>query len=456
LKKAQDKIRSAREAALQALVRFEQDHSYLKLTLPLLVNSLAEQEKALAFKLAAGTVQHLNTLDWVLQLFSHRSLDDYTPWIRNLLRMSAFQLLYLERIPDYAIVNEAVSLSGRYGHRGVAGLVNALLRRLAVESEKLPWPDPGTKPEDYLSLYYSYPRWLVARKLKLYGFIEAEKWCLANQDKPLLTLRPNRMRTGTGELIARLAAAGIKAVESDLVPKMLQVESGNSLVSKSSEFNEGLMTIQGESSALVAPLLQPRTGDTIIDLCSAPGGKTTHLAELQNDTGRIYAVELHQSRVSLIERAAVRLGLNGIKTITADSREIELQNLPVPDTVLVDAPCSGLGVIRRLPEIKWRRREEDLKRFKDLQLELLDSGAKLLRPGGKLLYSVCSTEPEEAEEVAAAFTETHPGFLLQPLFSLLPPDLQPVFKGSVTLTFLPHRHKLDGFFIAIWIKKRLH
>jgi 16S rRNA (cytosine967-C5)-methyltransferase len=445
---------SAREAALKALVRYEQDHAYLNLALPNLIKDLSEPDKSLAAKLSSGTIQHLNTIDWALQLYSKHKLDSLTPWLRNLLRVSAYQLIYLDKVPVYAVVNEAVNLARRYGHRGVAGLTNALLRKLAAEVDSLPWPDSTEEPLAYLSLRHSYSPWLIKRLLDRYGFDETEKLCLANIEKPPLTARINRLRITAEELVEKLKKEQIEAFLNQVVPDLLVINAGASKLAQSSSFSEGLLTIQGQSSALVAPLLKPQPEEIIIDLCSAPGGKTTHLAELQQDLSVIYAVELHQSRIGLIEKAAARLGLKSIVPVQADGRELNNLNLPAADAVLVDAPCSGLGVIRRLPEIKWRRTEQDLIGFQKLQLELLAAAARQLQPGGRLLYSVCTTEPEETVQVTEFFQKDHPDFSLQPLPPLLPGSLAPLFKDSLALTFLPHRHNLDGFFIALWHKKR--
>lgn len=407
----------------------------------------------MAAKLSSGTIQHLNTIDWALQLYSKHKIDSLTPWLRNLLRVSAYQLIYLEKVPDYAVVNEAVNLARRYGHRGVAGLTNALLRKLAAEVDSLPWPDSVEEPLEYLSLRHSYPPWLIKRILDRYVFDETERWCLANLEKPPLTTRVNRLRAKPEELIERLKKEQIEAQLNHEIPDLLVINSGANKLARCHSFNEGLLTIQGQSSALVAPLLKPQSGEVIVDLCSAPGGKTTHLAELQQDLGVIYAVELHQSRIGLIEKAAARLGLKSIIPVQADGRELVNLNLPAADAVLVDAPCSGLGVIRRLPEIKWRRSEQDLIGFQKMQLELLASAARQLRPGGRLLYSVCTTEPEETVQVTELFQKDYPDFIAQPLSRLLPLPFQPCFKDSKTLTFLPHRHNLDGFFIALWQRR---
>ncbi len=443
---------NGREAALRALVRVEQDDAYLNLVLPSFLGGLAADERALAVKLAAGTIQRLNTIDWAISLFSDRSPHTFTPWIRNLLRLSAYQLLYLDRIPDYAVVDEAVRLARRFGHRGVAGLTNALLRRLAGEAASLPWPDQNKNPSLYLSLKHSQPQWLVSRMIKRFGFQEALKWCLAANIKPSTSLRPNILKSGPFELIEKLGKEGLEAFESPLIPGIVRIKRGDNPAAAQA-FHQGLFTIQGESSALVAPLLLPDPGDTIIDSCSAPGGKATHLAELMGDKGQVYAVELQKSRLQLVKKAARRLGLQSVKPLLADSRSLEKQNLPAPAAVLVDAPCTGLGVIRRLPEIKWRRREKDLLAMQFLQLDLLRSAARILPPGGKLLYSVCTTEPEETEQVVEAFSRENPDFNLEELQGRLPAALQDDTSHGETVSLWPHRHDMDGFFMALWQKK---
>ncbi len=445
----------AREAALRALVRVEQDGAYLNLSFPPLLRPLPPKERALAVRMGRGTMQRLNTLDWALDLFYRRPVNSLTPWIRNLLRLGAYQILYMERIPDYALVDQSVHLARRFGHRGVAGLVNAVLRRLVRESGRLPWPDPSRNLLEYISLAHSHPQWLVARALDRFGFEGAEEWCRSNNEITHPTVRPNRLRTNAEELAKSLREEGFKASESPDVPGILQV-SGPASPASTEAFKKGLFTIQGESSALVTPLTGIRPGDTALDLCSAPGGKATHLAEMIEDRGRVYAVEMHRNRLGLVEKAARRLGLNSITPVLADGRHIESCVLPAPDVVLVDAPCSGLGVIRRLPEIKWRRKEAELAGFQELQLELLTAASRILPPGGKLLYSVCSTEPEETSHVVEAFNTSCAGFVLQALWPLMPRFLQEKQEqspGAGPVFIYPHLHGLDGFFIASWIKQ---
>lgn len=443
---------NAREAALKALVRFEKDRAYLNLILPDLTVRLSIEDRALAVQMASGTIERLNTLDWVINLYSTTKINKMTPWLRNLLRIGAYQLLFLDRVPAYAAVDESVRLARRYGHRGVAGLTNAVLRKIAREASTLPWPDSATSPVDYLALKYSIPPWLVKRVIARFDFTEAESWCLAANTKPALSIRPNLLRTDLAGLSEMLKQEGFKVTESPVVPAMLRLSGAAGSPASTEAFKTGLCTIQGESSALVAPMLEPQPGETVVDLCSAPGGKTTHLAELMADCGLVYAIEQHSARLGLVEKAAMRLGLSCIRPVVADGRRASSLDLRQPDAVLVDAPCSGLGVIGRLPEIKWRRREDDLAGLQKLQLELLTAAASLLPRGGRLVYSVCTTEPEETLQVVEKFGCENPGFARETLVSRLPSALQKEQNTNGTVTILPHRHGLDGFFIAGWRK----
>lgn len=443
---------SAREAALRALVRVEQDQAYLNLALPPYLKTLGSNDRALAMQLATGTMQRLNTLDWAIGLYSRRPLHSFTPWLRNLLRLSAYQIIYLDRIPDYAAVDEAVRLAYRFGHRGVASLANALLRRLAAQASNLPWPEGQQNRAEQLSLRESHPLWLVKRYIRSLGPCEAEQLCRANNLKPRLSIRPNLLRTTPAELLEILSRENIAAMPSGIVPQLLTLEHAANPAATEA-FRAGLYTIQGESSALVAPLLLPRSGETILDLCSAPGGKTTHLAELLKNRGLVYAVDIHSHRLRLVEKAARRLGLAVIRTLVADGRTLNLKQIKQPRAILVDAPCSGLGVIRRLPELKWRRKEADLPALQSLQLALLRSAAALLPVGGRLLYSVCTDTMEETAEVFKLFARENSNFAAEALCSRLPKKLQDKQEDPIAVSFYPHRQDLDGFYIASWYKK---
>ena len=446
-------VLGAREAALITLNRFSTDGAYLNLVLPKVTGGLPPKERALAQKLARGTVERLNTLDWALNQFSNTKTENINPALLNLLRLSAYQLLYLQRVPAYAAVDEAVSLALRLGHKKAAGFVNAVLRRLGREKDHLPWPQAQQNPLLYLVLQYSLPAWLAKRALKRFGFAEAEAWAKAVNIKPATALRPNPLRISPGTLAVLLEKEGTAVVPSPAVPGMLRLAAGGFNCRRSEAFQKGYYTVQGESSGLPALLLELQAGATVVDLCAAPGGKTTQIVELLQDRGLVYAVELHPARLQLITKAADRLGLSIIQPVAGDGKKARSLSLGRPEAVLVDAPCSGLGVTGRLPEIKWRRGLKDLPLLQKEQLALLEAAASLLAPCGRLVYAVCSTEPEETIEVARLFNEGHPEFRQETIEQKLPAALAEKSACAAPGYIWPHRHGLDGFFMALWRKR---
>ncbi len=443
---------AAREAALRAMVRFEVDDAYLKHALLSNSSRLSKVDRAFALELSAGSIRYLKTLDWIIEQFSNRPVTSYTPWIRNILRLGAYQLSYLDRIPGYAVVNTSVKLANRFGHRGVSGLVNAILRNMIRKKNKINRPCGELEPVKYLSLRYSYPPWMIERVLKRYNYDQAECWCMENNKTLPVSLRPNLLRSNPEELTIDLRKEGVQVKESSNIPGLLLLVSTEVFLTETEAYKNGLFTIQGESSALAAYLLDVKPGDKVVDLCSAPGGKATHLAEMMKGEGLLYAVEIHERRLKLVEQAANRLGLKNIRTVMADSRCLERDYLSKVDSVLVDAPCSGLGVLRRLPELKWRRREEDFERFNQLQTELLMSAFNLLREGGKMLYAVCSNEPEETDLVIKNFIGNHTSLRLRSKLSALPENIKSAVSNQGTINLLPHKSGMDGFYYALMEK----
>lgn len=441
-------ISTAREAALMALVKTETRKSYINLALPAFLEKLPDHEKPLATNMAFGTIQRLNTIDWALGLVLNRPLETLTPHIRNLLRQAVYQIMYLDNIPLPVAVDEAVKLSYRYGHKGVARLVNAVLRRLSSIHGDLPWPDAGKDPVGYLALTHSFPSWMVRRWLNRLGMEETTKLVVAYNRLPLLSVRTNFLKITRVELKKTLLGEGVTCQEVEDIPEALRIEPRPGLpMNRRDSFSEGLYTIQGESSMLAARILHPGSGKTLIDLCSAPGGKTTHLAELMDGEGMIVAGDRHRSRLRLVEEAAERLGIEIIRTRVWDARyvhELEME----ADYVLCDAPCSGLGVLDRRPDLKWYKSEEMISVLSHLQKELLLSASRVVRRGGKLLYSVCSNEPEETGEVIDFLRKENPSLkpsVITTKLAGVPPE--ETERGMVE--FYPHIHNRDGFFITL-------
>jgi len=443
----------AREAALEILKEIEEKGVYLNLVLNRLLSrqSFPGAERTLLTELSYGVIQRLNTLDWVITLYLTHPLEKLTPWVRNILRLGAYQLLYLERVPDSAAVDESVKLAHRYGHKGVAGLVNAVLRKISASKETLPWPERDKDPGLYLSLRYSYPLWMVQRWLKNMGFAETEAFCAAGNLAPPLTVRVNTLRLSKNELKRTLAREGVEATDCRYAVDGLELKLSGRLTDLDG-FREGLFQVQGEASMLAAPLLNPQPGETVLDLCSAPGGKTAHMAALMQNQGEIVATDLYPHRLKLVQETAKKQRINIIYPEKLDGRSLPPDKKGAFQRVLLDVPCSGHGVIRRKGDLKWRRKPEDIASLSMLQLQLLKEAFKALNPGGVLLYSACTIEPEETTNVIETFLAQEPSAQPAMLSPLLPAELRSEeIQGRIFLW--PHKHNLDGFFLARIRKK---
>ena len=400
-----------------------------------------ERDRALAGEIATGTLRWQAAFDHVIASFANRPLRKLDAEVIDILRLSMFQLLHLDRIPASAAVKDAVDLAGKAGKRSAAGLVNAVLRRVSRDRGSLPLPQRPADAHDrdaalaYLSTTLSHPAWLVARWLDRYGFDAAETWARFNNAPAPLTLRTNRLKTTREALRESLAREGIESSEGAHAADALVIRAGNPLATSLDE--DGAFVLQDEASQLVGAYAGATPGETVLDACASPGGKTTQMAVAMNGEGRIVAADVRGRRVRLLARTIARSGVSNVRIVQADAAG------PLPfgavfDRILLDAPCSGLGTIRRDPDIKWRRRETDLAALARVQLQMLGHAAAALAPRGTLVYSTCSSEPEENDEVVSAFLEAHPGFRL---------DREP-------LRTLPHRDGLEVFFAAMLVKTK--
>ncbi|NLW06657.1 MAG: 16S rRNA (cytosine(967)-C(5))-methyltransferase RsmB [Clostridia bacterium] len=346
---------SAREAALQLVFRVTEQGAYASLAMNeiLRTGKLENRERALATELAYCTVKAWQTLDWALGLFLKRPLAKLPPWIRCLLRLGAAQLLYMPRIPARAAIYETVELAKKYGHRGTVSLVNGVLRSLARTEGNLPYPDARTEPVDYLALRYYHPHWLVRQWLQQFGYEETEALCQINNEPPPVVVRVNTLKTTKEVLTERLQAEGATVTPASYAPEGL-ILKGLGTVETSSSFQEGLFYVQDEGSQLVSHALRPEPGATVIDASAAPGGKATHLAQLMADRGTILAGDIYPHRLELIKVNCRRLGVRSVQTVLLDARELGCRYPETADYLLIDAPCSGLGVLRRRADARWR------------------------------------------------------------------------------------------------------
>lgn len=427
---------TAREAALEVLVRTEQDRSYSNLLLhqTLQKYSLDKPDAGLTTEIVYGTIQRLNTLDYFLERFVAKGLTKLQPWVRSLLRLSLYQMLYLDRIPEHAVVNEAVNLAKKKGHQGISGMVNGVLRNVIRQKESLQIPD-HLPAEERIALRHSHPQWMVRRWMRQLGETRTERICEANNVPPRVSIRVNTLKLSRDELISRLVEAGLDAEASELAPAGVIVKGGGNMA-LTPWFAEGLFSIQDESSMLVAEAVDPQPGEKVLDCCAAPGGKSMHMAEKMKDRGELWSCDIHEHKEKLVREQAQRLGLTSVRTLVSDARRLpERFAEGTFDRILLDAPCSGLGVIRRKPDMKWSKTEQELKDICVIQADLLNQVQKLLRPGGVLVYSTCTIEHEENGGRIEAFLQEHPDF-----------DLDPSQPEPIQI--YPYEHQSDGFFIA--------
>lgn len=445
----------ARDVALGVLTSVEQEGAYSNLALDAALrrSGLDAREAGLATELVYGTIQRRSTLDAALAAHLAKGADKLQPWVRSLLRLSAYQLLYLDRVPAHAAVSEAVAIAKRRGHAGVSGLVNAVLRKVAAHPS-LPEAPPDASPAARIALLHAHPEWLVQHWIDAFGEERASRIAAANNEPPKASARVNRLRADRAALIAALAEEGVDARPSDVSDSGVVAASGGSIAATEA-FRRGWCTVQDESSMLVAELLAPQPGMRVLDCCAAPGGKTTQLAELMEDAGEIVACDVHPHKKELIERSAARLGLTSVRTVVADAARLHEAFPPASfDRILLDAPCSGFGVIRRKPDIKWTKTEDDVAQIAETQRMILASVADLLKPGGALVYSTCTLEPAENEEQIAAFLNARPDYALDAEWpaSIRREVVEHCGAGPGMIRLAPDDYGSDGFFMARLIR----
>jgi 16S rRNA (cytosine967-C5)-methyltransferase len=447
---------NARETALSILEKWEERQAYSNLLLNqvLQASPLNEKDKRLVTELVYGTIQRKNTLDWILNQLVKKGVGSLELWVRQLLRLGIYQLLYLDKIPERAAIYETVQISKKRGHRGISGLVNGVLRSFLRNRRRLtPKKNPQTLAEKAVS--YSHPGWMIERMEQAYGEEETKAALLSNHHPPRVSVRVNRLKMDRDVFIKEWNATGNgRAEASGIAPEGVAISGGGN-PAFTPWFREGYCTIQDESSMLVARVLAPAPGMKVLDVCAAPGGKTTHLAELMKNQGHIVACDVHDHKLSLIRSNASRLGIDIISVRQLDGRNLPGSFQPHSfDAVLLDAPCSGLGVIRRKPDLKWGKEAENIEALAQLQKELLDAAAPLLKPGGVLVYSTCTWEPRENREQVESFLKRHPDFSGDNTWKeeLLDPVKSRVRSGDGWIQILPHDFLSDGFFISRMIK----
>jgi len=445
------KAKKVREVALDILESIEKNQAYSNLLLNKTIEkyNLPPKDVALLTEMVYGTIQQRDTLDYYLNPFIKKGKRLET-WVNVLLRLSLYQMVYLDRIPDRAVIYEAVEIAKKRGHKGVAAMVNGVLR--SVQREGVASFEQIRDPIKRIAIETSHPEWLVKRWVGQFGLEETRRLCESNLVSPKQTARVNTARITVEEAMERLKEEGIEVMTGDLAPEAIKAVKGN--LAHSKLFKDGLLTIQDESSMLVARALGVRENEHVLDSCAAPGGKSTHIAELMHNTGQVISLDIHNHKIKLIEEQASRLQLTNIQTKVLDSRKAA-ESFPGEtfDKILVDAPCSGFGVLRRKPDIKYVKKENDISNLTNVQKAILESVAPLLKRGGTLVYSTCTIDKEENDDILNEFLQKHPEFEMdESLKERLPIKVQKHVKEG-KLLLLPHYFGTDGFFIAALRKK---
>lgn len=449
---------TSREAALCALIDVDKNGAYARIALDRALSTagLGKRDRAFATELVYGTLKWAGLLDHVASRFSRIPVERMDPEARSAVRMGLYQMLEMNSVPAPAAVYETVEAVGRISHKGTMGFVNAVLRAVLRSSDPLSLPDRRIDPVGYISIRYSHPRWLVEDWVGRMGIEWAEALAAADNETPPVTVRVNLLRITREEFLTRVAEAGIVARPSGLAPEAVDLVDLDTVESVPG-FSEGLFQVQDVSGMLVSHILAPEPGETVVDACAAPGGKTTHIAQLMADRGTVLAFDIHAGKLDSVAEAARRLGLSSIRTEARDARHLGETLGPVADRVLVDAPCTGLGVLRRRPDLRWRKSYDDIAALAGLARKILESAARCVKPGGLLVFSTCTIAPEENERQVEDFLSAHAEFEPSPIGPHLPDGFSGRFavpEGAWHMTFYPHVHGIDGGFVARMRRRR--
>ncbi len=430
-----------RGIAVKILNRVERTDAYFDklLDAELRSNELSDPDKGLLAEIVHGVMRWQGRLDWVLNGFTHGNFTKSDVNIKNGMRVGLYQIFFLTQVPHYAAVNEAVEFVRRIRGEKTGNMVNAVLRNIIRTIDGIHYPNRDNDPLQYLAVYHSHPLWMVRRWATRFPGEELERVLIANNEVPGLTLRVNKTKITPAEFLKHLDDHEVPYQGSELIDYFVKVKSLGA-IARMNIFQEGYFSIQDESAALPVLLLDPSPGDRILDLCAAPGGKTTYIAELTGNVGEVVAVDKYENKLRLIRRGCERLGITNVTFESADARELEAAPA---DRILVDAPCSGLGTLRKKPDIKWKREIGDIEKLAVLQSSILDNATKLLKPGGVLVYSTCTTEPEENQDQVSSFLRRHPGFSVEDAGNHVN---RAVVSPEGFVETWPHRHHIDGSF----------
>ncbi len=448
-------ISQVRNLSLEIIYRVNEHKAYTNITLEkyLRNSQLSQIDKKLVTEIVNGTTRMIKHLDWVLNLFLKNDMKKLHPLIRNLLRISLYQILFMDKVPNYAVVNDAVELARKKTNHNLSKLVNGVLRNVIRNLDNIKYPAPGTS--QYLSIYYSHPQWLIEKFLGIFNYPDLEEILLYNNTRPKLHLRVNRLKTNREDLLEKLLEENINCAPSKLFPMAIEIKRLNLGITALKTYQDGYFYIQNIASMLAALILAPKPYDFIYDLCSGVGGKATHLAELMDNQGDIHCYDVYAKKLNILNNNAKRLGISIITTHLEDV--LNIKPLKLADAVLLDAPCSGLGVLNRRSDLRWNISPEKLIELNQLQSSLLYKASQLVKVEGRILYATCSINPNENEGVINNFLKKHNNFELIGFEDKIPDFLfdekDRLAASQGMLTIIPGKYQTDGMFYALLKRK---
>lgn len=441
-------VDKTREIALKVLYKIDIEEAYSNIILDDMLNKnrniLEDRDIGLISEIVYGVTTWKLTLDEIITKYSNIKLKKISPWILNILRMGIYQIIFLDKIPKSAAVNESVNLAKRYGHRSSSNFVNAILRKVDKNDyEKLFEIENDV---ERISKVTSMPVWII-NELFNEGLENktVEEICKNSNKKPKLSIRANTLKTNVEELKNNLQERNID-VKDGLLKDFLIIDKIKN-IENLDLFKEGMFTIQDEAAGLIPLILNPKKGETILDACSAPGGKTTYIAEIMQNQGEIEAWDIHKHRINLVEQTAKRLGISIIKTNVNDATKMKQNCIEKYDKILLDVPCLGIGVLKRKPDIKWKRNKQDIEQINKIQKQILENCAKYLKKGGEIVYSTCSILKEENEDVINEFLNKNSKFELEKI-QLKEENYFKKYIKNETFLKVYQNEETDGFFIA--------
>ncbi|KXZ39602.1 16S rRNA (cytosine967-C5)-methyltransferase [Alkalithermobacter thermoalcaliphilus JW-YL-7 = DSM 7308] len=436
-------MKTAREIAFKAIYDIENKQLYSNIAVNkyLKESDLKNQDRGFATELIYGVVENKYLLEYILEKFSTIKLKKLSKDVKTILKMGIYQIIFLDGVEDFAAVNESVNLCKKYNKKA-SGFVNGVLRNVVREKENIKYPLRSDIVKHF-SVKYSYEPWIIKRWLERFSKEFVEDLLVANSEKPPLYIRVNTLKISTQELLNKLKNQGIDCQKIGLIDECIKVNNMKN-IEKNDLFKKGYFQVQDLSSMLVGHILNPNKNSLVLDCCSAPGGKTTHIATKMENSGLVVARDIFDHKLNLIRQSVKRLGLSNVKVEKFDATQFDSESVEKFDYVLVDAPCSGFGIIRRKPEIKYKD-EEEVNKLPELQQKILNNNSKYVKKGGLLIYSTCTIEDKENIQVIDNFLKENENFELEPIENINI-DLENQHKGYISL--YPNIHGVDGFFIA--------